>query len=203
LEINSSFYRPHRLATYERWAATVPIDFRLAVKMPKEITHQRRLAEETEQLEQFLDEVSGLGAKLGPLLVQLPPSLAFELSVADSFFSALRSRFEGGVACEPRHETWFSDEVEQLLARHRIARVAADPAPVPEAAHPGGWDGLAYYRLHGSPKIYYSDYSEEALQALWREIRIRMRTSPVWCIFDNTALGAAIHNALSTEQHFE
>ena len=84
VEINSSFYRPHRTATYERWAASVPEDFRFAVKVPKAITHERRLKDVGDLLDRFLSEVSGLGPKLGPLLVQLPPSLSFQAGIADS-----------------------------------------------------------------------------------------------------------------------
>ncbi len=80
VEINTSFYRPHRPGTYQRWAATVPADFRFAVKMPKEITHTRRLLQVTEPLTRFLGEAGALGEKLGPILVQLPPSLAFKAS---------------------------------------------------------------------------------------------------------------------------
>jgi uncharacterized protein YecE (DUF72 family) len=200
VEINSSFYRPHRPATYQRWAASVPGDFRFAVKMPREITHRRRLAAPIELLDAFLGEVSSLGPKLGPLLVQLPPSLAFDAGTATSFFDALRERFSGSVVCEPRHPTWFSPggEAERLLIDFRVARVAADPAPVPEAAHPGGWDGLVYYRLHGSPRIYYSEYDEAYLATLTARLSdYAAAETPTWCIFDNTTLGAATGNALT------
>jgi uncharacterized protein YecE (DUF72 family) len=202
VEINSSFYRPHRTTTYERWAASVPDDFRFAVKVPREITHHLRLKNTVAPLERFLAEVSGLGGKLGPLLVQLPPTLKFDAEAARSFFADLRERFTGNVVCEPRHETWFRAETESLLEQYQIARVAADPAPVPEAARPAGWTGLVYYRLHGSPKVYYSDYSEGYLGALRQDLRKRSKSS-VWCIFDNTALGAATLNALSTTQELE
>src|SRR3984885_16225927 len=102
VEINSSFYRPHRRATYERWAATVPDDFAFAVKLPKQITHELRLAAAETALDIFLYQARGLGAKLGPLLVQLPPSLAFDSDVAHAFFAALRARHAGNVVCEPR-----------------------------------------------------------------------------------------------------
>src|SRR6185312_17112458 len=98
--INSSFYRPHRPATYARWAASVPAGFRFAVKVPKEITHTRRLVATAEPLRRFLAEASALGDKIGPLLVQLPPSLAYDSDVAAGFFDALRERFEGSVVCE-------------------------------------------------------------------------------------------------------
>src|SRR5437762_13362528 len=86
VEINSCFYRSHRVATYERWASSVPEDFRFAVKLPKAITHEARLIDVSAALEQFLNETSGLGTKRGPILVQLPPSLAFEPLVPASFF---------------------------------------------------------------------------------------------------------------------
>jgi uncharacterized protein YecE (DUF72 family) len=199
VEINTSFYRPHRTATYERWAASVPEDFRFAVKIPKAITHERRLKDVGDLLDRFLSEAGGLGPKLGPLLIQLPPSLAFQPGVADRFLNELRSRIEGGIVCEPRHASWFTPEVESLLTELRIARVAADPAPVAGADEPGGWRGLSYYRLHGSPRIYYSVYSAEYLAAV-AEVLSRDAAAGVetWCIFDNTAAFAATGDALTT-----
>jgi uncharacterized protein YecE (DUF72 family) len=199
VEINSSFYRPHRTATYERWAASVPEDFRFAVKVPKAITHERRLADVDDRIDRFLSEVGGLGSKLGPLLVQLPPSLSFQDGIADRFLSDLRSRVPGSIVCEPRHVSWFTPGVEALLAELRIARVTADPAPAPGADEPGGWRGLSYYRLHGSPRIYYSAYSAEYLAAI-AEVLARDAAAGIesWCIFDNTAAFAATENALTT-----
>ncbi len=197
VEINSSFYRPHRPATYARWAASVPAGFRFAVKVPREITHRRRLADFADPLDRFLGEVMELGEKLGPLLVQLPPGLPFAAATAKAFFAGLRQRFAGQVVCEPRHPTWFAPAAERLLVRHRVGRVAADPAVVPAAAEPDGWTGIAYYRLHGSPEMYYSPYSGEFLRALTARLAERAADGPVWCIFDNTARGAATVNALA------
>jgi uncharacterized protein YecE (DUF72 family) len=195
VEINSSFYRPHRPQTYERWAATVPSDFRFAVKVPKEITHVRRLKGTEDLLGRFLGEASALGDNLGPLLVQLPPSFVFEKVTVAGFLHDLRNRFSGAVVCEPRHRTWFDDDVDRFLADLRIARVAADPAIVPRAAEPGGWTELCYHRLHGSPRIYYSAYSSGDLDSL--ESRLAKCAGECWCIFDNTAEGAATQNALA------
>jgi uncharacterized protein YecE (DUF72 family) len=194
VEINSSFYRSHRASTYERWAASVPPDFRFAVKVPKEVTHTRRLANTTEPLARFLEEVRLLGTKLGPLLIQLPPSLVFQPDLVAEFLQHLRNSFAGDLACEPRHPTWFTDEVDAVLAAHRVARVAADPAPVPRAAEPGGWQALTYFRLHGSPRMYYSPYPQAYLDRLRH--RFSSIDGEVWCIFDNTAEGAATHDAL-------
>jgi len=197
VEINSCFYRPHRFTTYERWAASVPAEFRFSVKVPKVITHQARLVGAVDALTRFLNETSGLGAKRGPILVQIPPSFAFDAAVADSFFADLRFRYDGDVAFEPRHETWFTDAAEAILRDHRIARVAADPARVPLAAEPGGHDQLVYYRLHGSPRVYYSPYPPEILEKVSSSLGERVQSARVWCIFDNTALGAATLDALA------
>jgi uncharacterized protein YecE (DUF72 family) len=194
VEINSSFYRPHRPATYARWAASVPDDFRFALKVPKEITHARRFVDCAEPLERFLTESAELGEKRGVLLVQLPPSFAHDPTLANAFFTAFRERYVGLLACEPRHPTWFTEEAETALRAFRIARVAADPAVVPGASDPGGWDGFVYYRLHGSPRVYYSSYENDALGAIVR--RLCAAPVPAWCVFDNTAMDAATANAL-------
>ena len=198
VEINSSFYRPHRPATYARWGSCVPPEFRFAVKVPKTITHERRLAAPDDLLATFLGEAGALGERLGCLLVQLPPSLAYDATVAAAFFAALRARHAGPVAFEPRHATWFEPEPTALITAHGVARVAADPARVPAAAEPAGASEIIYYRLHGSPRMYYSTYDDAYLDALAEQMRAaRERADAVWCIFDNTALDAAQPNALA------
>jgi uncharacterized protein YecE (DUF72 family) len=197
VEINSSFYRPHQPKTYARWAASVGEHFRFAVKVPRTITHEHRLRDVIPLLEAFLSEVSQLGDHLGCLLVQLPPSLAFGADVAALFLQSFRERFTGAVVLEPRHASWFTDEATQLLETHRVARVVADPAPVPAAAEPGGWFDPVYVRLHGSPRMYYSPYDDDYLDALAIRLLQAARSASVWCIFDNTAEGAATHDALA------
>ncbi|MBS67544.1 MAG: hypothetical protein CMK98_04135 [Pseudomonas sp.] len=198
VEINSSFYRPHRPATYRKWAASVPEGFRFCVKMPRQISHELRLRECDEALGRFLGEATGLAEKLGCLLLQLPPSLAFDRSVAEGFFTAMRARYEGALVLEPRHASWL--DAGELLERWHIARVAADPSPIAGAEQPGGWSGMRYYRLHGSPRIYHSAYSPEWLARLADELRTCARSGvPCWCIFDNTASGAAVSDALALQ----
>jgi len=197
-EINSSFHRPHAASTYAKWAGCVPREFRFAVKVPRAITHDARLRRSRSALEQFLDETRGLGRRHGPLLVQLPPSFEFDVRAVKRFFELLRSTFNGSVVCEPRHATWFSERADRLLRDFRIARVAADPPPVPGANQPGGWPGLVYFRLHGSPRMYWSHYTADFLE----DIAARLRDGPAerWCIFDNTASGAALANALELQR---
>lgn len=202
VEINSSFYRPHKPQTYAKWGSAVPGHFRFAVKAPRLITHEKRLQDAGEPLQRFLGEVAELGPKLGPLLVQLPPSLAFDAGVAQDFFGLLRERCSGPVVCEPRHASWFAPQAEQLLVRFQVARVAADPALAPQAAVPGGWRQLAYYRLHGTPRIYYSAYDADFLEATAASLRgLAARSVAAWCIFDNTAAGAATSDALTVLGH--
>src|SRR6201994_2902744 len=121
VEINSSFYRPHQCKTYARWAQSTPSGFGFAVKMPKAITHEQRLRDCAALLDRFATEVSGLGDKLGVLLVQLPPKLAFDKRVADRFFRDLHQRFAVPVACEPRHASWFKPDIDSWLAERRIS----------------------------------------------------------------------------------
>ena len=196
-EINSSFHRPHAATTYAKWAASTPADFRFAVKLPKEITHARKLRRSRVPLERFLEESAGLGMKRGPVLVQLPPSFAFDARVVGRFLNLLRALYSGPVVCEPRHPSWFT-QAEPLLARYHVARVAADPPPVAAAREPGGWAGLAYYRLHGSPRTYWSAYDAHRLDDV--AAAIRRHTTDAWCVFDNTASGAALENAWSLQQ---
>jgi len=197
-EINSSFYRPHQRKTYERWAATAPDGFLFSVKVPKTITHERRLVDVGDLLDAFLDRARGLGDKLGPLLVQLPPSLTFDANLAEAFFAALRARHQGDIVIELRHASWFEREAEALLVANRIARVLADPAKVPDAAQFGGWRELAYARLHGSPRTYFSSYEAPFLDDLARQVE-GAQAAEVWVIFDNTASGVALGDALALQ----
>jgi uncharacterized protein YecE (DUF72 family) len=195
-EINTSFYRPHAATTYARWAASVPAEFRFAVKMPKAITHERGLARAREPLERFLGEIAGLESRLGPLLLQLPPKYAFDARRVGRFLELLRQRHDGPVVCEPRHVTWTSDSAVRLLTKFRVARVAADPPRAAGLETPGGWPGVIYYRWHGSPRPYFSTYSTEQLADLAVKLSEATVNAEAWVIFDNTGSGSAAGNAL-------
>ena len=201
VEINSSFYRPHLPATYRRWATAVPAHFRFAVKLPRTISHQAKLRDCAPLLEAFLAQVDALGEKLGCLLLQLPPSLAYDAAVALPFLARLRRLHHGAVACEPRHASWFKAAASRALRDHRVARVGADPALCPRAALPAGDRSLLYLRLHGAPRMYYDAYPDAVLRRLARQLlRPDRRTAERWCIFDNTALGHATDDALALMQ---
>jgi uncharacterized protein YecE (DUF72 family) len=171
------------------------------VKIPKCITHDNALARAREPLARFLGEVAGLGPKLGLLLLQLPPSFPFEPRRVGRFFEQLRSRHAGPVVCEPRHWTWTSPGASRAFAAFRIARVAADPPRAAGLDTPGGWGGVVYYRWHGSPRVYFSRYSEADIARLAQAIA--SLTVETWCIFDNTGSGSAAMNALDLAARLE
>ena len=210
-EINSSFYRSHRAEVYARWASQTPRGFRFAVKLPRAITHEARLRAARMPLQRFIAEASGLADRLAVVLVQLPPSLAFEPRQARRFFGLLSGMFGGAVVCEPRYRSWFEPAADRLLVAARDGRVAADPARWPAAAVPGGWLGLAgdgvgavvYHRWHGSPRTYWSTYDNGWLRSRAAELHRWPTAADHWCIFDNTASGAAASNALGLREIVE
>lgn len=136
-----------------------------------------------------MDEVSALEGKLGPLLCQLPPSLRFDAAEAEEAFSAMRRLFTGTLVFEPRHKSWASAPAHVLLQKYAIDRVLADPAPV--------WpmsdfrETPEYVRLNGTPQIYYFSYDDADIRRIADQLGAES-----WCVFDNTASGAAIENAL-------
>ena len=189
---------PHASRTpgrHTRNGATAPLRIWLAVKMPRTITHERKLQEARYPFVTFLAQTDGLAEKRGPILLQLPPSLSFDPSVVTRFLDEVRKVYKGTMVCEPRHATWFSSAVASLLGQYEITRVAADPPPVPEATAPAGWPHVAYFRLHGSPRKYWSRYDENDIATLEMTVRSIATAEEVWCVFDNTASGAAIENA--------
>ena len=194
-EINSSFHRPHAASTYAKWRDSTPPSFRFAVKVPRTITHELKLENAHDPFVTFLAQTDGLADKRGPLLFQLPPSLSFDGPAVTGFLDMVRGVYDGPIVCEPRHATWFSPLVPSLFKRYRVSRVAADPPPVPDGTTPAGWSRVAYFRLHGSPRTYWSRYDENAIAVLAATIGRITTRQEVWCVFDNTASGAAIENA--------
>jgi uncharacterized protein YecE (DUF72 family) len=204
VEINSSFHRPHRASTWARWAALTPPDFRFAAKIPKTISHQKKLIDCEDVAGTFLSEAAGLGDKLAILLLQLPPKLTFDAEIAANFLEMLRRFSAAAIVCEPRHPSWFEAAADGLLERLQIARVAADPAVVPAAAVPGGHPALRYWRLHGSPVMYRSSYEGERLDAYAAAMEEELAAGrEVWCMFDNTASSAATGDALGLMERID
>jgi uncharacterized protein YecE (DUF72 family) len=203
-EINSSFHRSHRPEIYARWAEQTPPGFRFSVKLPRTISHEGRLRRAREPLVRFLAEAAALGDRFAVLLVQLPPSFAFEAVPARRFFALVAELFAGAVVCEPRHPSWFTPAADRTLVACRVGRVAAHPGRTPEALVPGGWLGaggdgrgaVVYPRWHGAPRMYWSRYEPDWVGERAVELARWPAEADCWCIFDNTAGGGAIVNAL-------
>jgi uncharacterized protein YecE (DUF72 family) len=173
VEVNTSFYKDHLPKTYERWAQTVPEDFRFSVKLSKYFTHERCLNVSEADLILVLDSIFHLGDKLGALLVQLPPSLTLEAKTAP--------------------------EGLQMMKRYHLSKVFADPAPCPLPDQEALSSSPSYYRLHGSPEIYRSAYDLPFVSSISEEIKSHPG-SAAWCIFDNTTFGWSHENAYQLQE---
>ena len=204
VEINSSFYRPHRPQTYARWATSVPAAFRFSVKLPRSITHDQRLLGVDALLARFAAEAGALGDKLGCILIQLPPSLGFDPAVAAPFAESIRTRlaepFGCSLALEARNAGWFDEAATELLQRRGIIRVIADPPVGQPGAHVPTTADI-YLRMHGSPRRYYSTYSADYLAQLDADMSAHAQAGrAVWCIFDNTLSPTYLQQALSVHR---
>jgi uncharacterized protein YecE (DUF72 family) len=188
VEINNTFYRLPTRELVTGWASQVPAAFRFALKAPQRITHQLRLREAGEVTRTFCDVATRLGAKLGPLLFQLPPHLRFDAARLADFLAVLPPGLEP--AFEFRNDTWFVDETWTLLAKHRAALCIADAetltTPVVATAPFG------YLRLRRE------DYGEADLDAWAARIRETARWKRVYVYFkhEDGARGPALAKAL-------
>ncbi|GAA0715076.1 DUF72 domain-containing protein [Dactylosporangium roseum] len=145
VEVNNAFYRLPERSTFEDWRDRTPPDFTVAVKASRFLTHVKRLREPREPVERLMDRAAGLGDKLGPILLQLPPNLRVDPEALDATLAA----FPRGVrvAVEPRHESWWIGEVRQVLGAHNAALCWADrkSRPVTPLWRTADW---GYLRLH-------------------------------------------------------
>ena len=207
VEINSSFYRDHSKDTYARWAASVPDDFRFAVKLSRKITHDSGLNVDLNTLNKLISPILNLDEKLGVILIQLPPKFKFDAALTNAFFRNMRSLYCGAIAVEPRNRTWSGSHCLELFHSFQVARVIADPNPLPDVSlEPfAALSSLTYFRLHGSPEIYKSNYPITELKRFcaMSEKSKRSANGAVWYIFDNTTFGHATQNALTMNKLVE
>lgn len=191
VEINSSFYKDHQPKSYKKWAEETPDNFRFSVKLNKRFTHECNLEIEEVDLMENLNGISELGDKWGVLLLQFPKSQEFHFDHMKTFYRTIRKVFKGPVALEARNMTWMSKESLSLIKQFNISKVIADPEKCPGELE----SEIKYYRLHGSPEIYKSNYEDDYLNNLYEELN--RATTDVWCIFDNTTFGYATNNAVT------
>lgn len=195
VEINYSFYHLPQPKTFEKWADATPAGFLFAVKVSKVVTHTRRLEGVEEPWRKFLDHASRLGDKLGPLLLQLPPSFQADMARLERFLELSGRLGARRLAFEFRHASWFTREVDELVARHGATLVIGHSSRYPcaplETASP-----FVYLRFHGPRELFASRYSEEELAAWAAHVRAWLAGGrPVYAYFNNDVGGYAIENA--------
>jgi uncharacterized protein YecE (DUF72 family) len=195
VEVNSSFYHLPQPKRFEKWAAGTPERFVFAVKVSKIVTHTRRLEDVEEPWRKFLDHAAHLGGKLGPLLLQFPPSFRADRERLERFLERSAALGASRLALEFRHASWFTREVDELAAKHGAALVIGHSSRYPcaplETAAP-----FLYLRFHGPRELFASRYSEQELTAWAARIRSWLTQGrPVYAYFNNDACGYAIENA--------
>ncbi len=191
VELNATFYRLPNSKTFENWNVRTPDHFLWAVKASKYITHTKRLKEPKEPLERLTEASSGLKKKLGPILFQLPPSLSYDEKIFHGFCQLLNPLQQ--YAVEVRHPSWIDEQAILMLRKYKIAFCISDTAgryPFHEVLTAD----FVYIRLHGSKKLYASEYSEEELETWARKIKNWGKDTFVY--FDNDFGGYAVKNAM-------
>jgi uncharacterized protein YecE (DUF72 family) len=193
VELNGSFYRLPRRATFVDWAARTPADFRFAVKGSRYVTHLKRLRDPQEHVERFFEAATGLGEKLGPVLWQLPPSFSRDDQLLDQFLDTLPGFSQNTV--ELRHESWLVEPVFQILRRHGTALCIPDHPRMPTSLTlTASW---TYLRFHHGPTAD-GDYPHAALQKWASWIRDRQDAGQsVWAFFNNDWHTYAPRNAVT------
>ena len=192
VESNNAFYRLPERSTFEAWAERTPDDFRMAVKVSRYLTHIRRLREPHEPVDRFMDRIEGLGEKLGPVLLQLPPQ--FHLNAAR--LDRTLAEFPRGVrvAVEFRHDSWYTTEIRDLLERHEAALCLADRrGPLTPIWRTTPWTYLRFHEGRARPR---PSYGRAALESWAR--RLADAWTPAedcFVFFNNDQRGCAPHDA--------
>jgi uncharacterized protein YecE (DUF72 family) len=201
VENDGTFYRLAARETFADWQARTPDGFVMAIKASRYLTHVKRLADPAEPVARLMNSAAGLGSRLGPVLLQLPPTLQADpgrLAACLAEF-ARPANWVGGepvkVAVEPRHPSWWTDETRETLAAHQAALCWADRRgrPVTPLWQTADWGYLRFHEGAASP---WPHYGEAALRSWLDRIRSAWPGSaPVYVYFNNDQNGAAITDA--------
>ncbi len=192
VEVNNAFYRLPEARTFTDWASRTPDDFHVAVKMSRYLTHVRRLRQPAEPVQLFLSRARHLGAKLGPVLLQLPPTLRADIPALDATLGCFPSAVR--VAVELRHESWFTDETAGLLAGHGAALCLADgPKLRTPLWRTADW---GYVRFHEGRATPHPCYGRAALSSWARRLADTWgEDADVFAFFNNDERGCAVRDA--------
>jgi uncharacterized protein YecE (DUF72 family) len=203
VENNGTFYRLPARETFADWQRRTPADFVMAVKASRYLTHIRRLRDPAAPVARMMAAVAGLGSRLGPVLLQLPPTLPADVRLLEGCLAEL-ARYPGGglgtplrVAVEPRHPSWWTAGVRDVLTAHGAALCWADQRgrPVTPLWRTAGW---GYLRLHQGRASPWPRYGTQALRSwLDRLARTWPDEAPVYVYFNNDPGGAAVADSVT------
>lgn len=207
VEVNATFYRQMKQSTFENWVKTVPFDFIFSVKASRFITHIKRLKPADDSLVRFIESVSFLDKKLGPILFQLPPRLKIDTKKLEIFFSELRAQnLRLKAAFEFRDRSWFDDAIYQILKKHNAALVISESGGHPTSPRElrgARWPSeevitadFTYIRFHGEGGSYASKYTDDELAEWAAKIKKWQKQGvDVYAYFNNDVAGFAVENA--------
>lgn len=196
MEINNSFYHLPAVTSVENWKSTVGPEFLFCPKMSRYVTHIKGLTEPESSLPPFFERMKALAPKLGPFLIQLPPSLEFKQEIVSAFLERLHADYgRYSYALEARHASWMEPSAIDLLRRFNIAWVISDSG---KRFIRGAYitSPHIYLRFHGPDGSYATKYTEAAMEAYAVKIRQWVTQGhEVWAFFNNTDKGYALDNA--------
>ena len=196
LELNTTFYRFPKIEFLQKWYNASPADFKFSVKAPRLITHFKQFIETGGLLNDFYATIQeGLKEKTGPVLFQLPAKITFSEDFLNRIIQSLNKSFKNVV--EFRNESWWNDIVYEKLAQYDISFSGISHPSLPEKIVAN--TSLIYYRFHGIPKLYFSQYPAEVIKRFSDELARNANNKTVYIYFNNTATMAAINNATELE----
>ena len=194
VENDGTFYRLPARETFEQWRARTPDGFQMAVKASRFLTHIRRLRDPSAPVRRLLDACTGLGDRLGPVLLQLPPGMKADAPLLDAALGQFGPQVR--VAVEPRDDSWWTDSVQAVLAARGAALCWADRggAPATPLWRTADWGYLRFHEGTGNPWPRYADRAlhgwADRLAATWSAA-----TAQVYAFFNNDQNGAAVLDA--------
>ncbi|MFC4372563.1 DUF72 domain-containing protein [Nocardia halotolerans] len=195
VESNNAFYRLPSRETFTAWRERTPADFVVAVKASRYLTHIKRLRDPAEPVQRLLERAEGLGDRLGPVLLQLPPTLRADAALLDECLRCFPASVR--VAVEPRHESWWTDEIRHVLERRSAALAWADrdSRPVTPQWRTADW---AYLRLHAGRASPPPHYGRQALRG-WAQRLLDTWSADAdsYVYFNNDPGGAAVRDAIT------
>lgn len=193
LELNVTFYRFPTLNSLQGWYNKAKEGFSFSAKVPRSITHFKKFEETERMINDFYSLLrEGLKEKLACVLFQLPPTLVYSKEKLEKIISQIDPSFTNVI--EFRHESWWRKDVQALLKKQNISfcgvsfpKIAFDDA-VANAP-------VCYYRFHGVPKLFYSEYDAVFIEKIFSQLAQNKKVKSAYIYFNNTASLAALHNA--------